>query len=117
MQGFIEDIELSPYGGRLAIANNGSTLAPELPTNVDGTTLATQTLLDGAVQIVVPAPSLERLQAIADACNAPSTVEQALATSDQLTDFVAEVEALPENTIPLACAADLIAVAEALQSQ
>ncbi|MBE2271654.1 MAG: hypothetical protein IAE80_25700 [Anaerolinea sp.] len=31
-----------------------------------------------------------------------------------LTDFVAQVTALPEGTIPPACAADLIAVAGAM---
>jgi hypothetical protein len=79
-----------------------------------------QTLANGAIQIVVPAPSLERLQAIAEACNAPVAVEQSLAADIQANDlnaFVAQVEALPEGTIPPACAADLIAVAEALQSQ
>jgi hypothetical protein len=79
-----------------------------------------QTLAGGAVRIVVPAPSLERLQAIADACSAPAAVEQSL-TADiqagQLTDFVARVEALPVGVIPPACAADLIAVAEALENR
>lgn len=81
---------------------------------------AVQTLANGAVQIVVPVPSPERLQAIADACNAPAAVEQSLTASlqaDQLSTFITQVEALPENTIPPACADDLIAVAEALQSR
>jgi WD40 repeat protein len=108
---------LSPFGGSLALGNAA-------PVNEITSSQATkgviQTLAGGAVQIVVPAPSLERLQAVADACNAPAAVEQLLPTSDaagQLSAFVSSVEALPEDTIPPACAADLIAVASALQSR
>jgi WD40 repeat protein len=108
---------LSPYGGRLALGNSASLN--------DGTSIQAergiiQTFAGGAIQIVVPVPSRERLQAIAEACNAPTAVEQALTAdiqADQLAEFVAQVEALPENTIPSACAADLIAVAEALQNR
>lgn len=49
-----------------------------------------------------------------------AAVEQSL-TADiqagQLTDFVARAEALPVGVIPPACAADLIAVAEALKNR
>jgi WD40 repeat protein len=110
-------MSLSPYGGRLALGNSAS-VSDTASIQVDKGVI--QTFGDGAVQIVVPAPSRERLQAIAEACNAPTAVEQALAAdiqADNLTAFVAQVESLPENTIPAACAADLIAVAEALQNQ
>lgn len=106
--GGLDSLAWSPYGGRLAFRSITHHLT------------RTATSLEGAVQIVVPAPSLERLQAIADACNVPAAVEQGLSTSaaaGQLAEFVARVEALPEDTIPPACAADLIAVAEALQSR
>src|SRR5690606_31913045 len=110
-------MSLSPYGGRLALGNSA-------PVSETASTQATrsdvQILANGAIQIVVPAPSLERLQAIAEACNAPAPIEQSLTASiqaNQLTNFVPQVEALPENTIPPAGAADLIAVAEALQSR
>lgn len=110
-------MSLSPYGGRLALGNSA-------PVSETASTQATrsdvQILANGAIQIVVPAPSLERLQAIAEACNAPAPIEQSLTASiqaNQLTNFVPQVEALPENTIPPACAADLIAVARALQSR
>jgi WD40 repeat protein len=110
----------SPYGGRLAYGGSiPSNAIAEATAQTDGVD-AVQALANSGVQIVVPAPSLERLQAIADACNAPTAVEQTLTASiqaDQLTDFVAQVEALSEDTIPPACAADLIAVAEALQSR
>jgi WD40 repeat protein len=106
--GRLDALTWSPYGGQLAFRN--STSQP----------MTSISRLDGAVQIVVPAPSLERLQAIADACNAPVAVEQSLTASlqaDQLGNFITQVEALSESTIPPACAADLIAVAEALQNQ
>ncbi len=112
----INSVSYSPYGGRLAISGS----SPLSQVDTDLSINASQFLANGAVQIVVPAPSLERLQTIADACNAPIAIEQSLTASiqaDQLADVVAQVEALPENTIPPACAADLIAVAEALQSQ
>jgi hypothetical protein len=65
-----------------------------------------------------PAPSVEQLHAIVAACDAPPTVETSLIASldaGDLADVVAQVEALPPDTIPPACAADVIAVAEALQ--
>jgi WD40 repeat protein len=110
----------SPYGGRLAY---GTSIPGELSSQLGeqaSAESARDSLVGGAVQIVVPSPSLERLQAIAEACNAPTVVEQELTASiqvDRLTEFVAQVEALPENTIPPACAADLIAMAAAIQSR
>lgn len=107
----------SPYAGRLAVLGPNPQEAATLSSELD---FDAADVTGGAVHIVVPAPSLERLQAIADACNAPIAVEQSLTASlqaDLLSSFIAQVEALPENAIPPACAADLIAVAEALQSR
>ncbi len=92
----------SPYGGRLAARTSS------LP---DGSGLQT-----GDVQIIVPAPSVERLQAIAEACGAPETVILAVPSSEDVAElqaFIALVEALPEGTIPPACSDDLVAVSEA----
>jgi hypothetical protein len=54
----------------------------------------------------------------------PSAVETSLQTDtfelleiDELPDFLLVVQSLPENAIPPGCAADLIAVAEALIAQ
>jgi len=72
-----------------------------------------------AVQIVVPDPTLERLQSIAELCNAPLTVAEAIPDApqaDQLSEFIVQVELLTTDSIPPACAADLIAVAEAIQA-
>ncbi len=79
----------SPYGGRLAIPSTS-------PTGFD---------------ILTPAPSLERLSAIAALC-APDMPPPA--SLDALPAFIAQLDALPEGAIPLACAADLRAVAAAL---
>lgn len=110
---YLPTIAYSPYGGQLAYGGipSGSLAGNqiEMGSNV-------RTLANGAVQIVVPSPSLERLQAIAGACDAPEALTASIEASD-LGSFIAAVEALPENTIPPACAADLVAVAEALQHQ
>ena len=110
--------DFSPYGGQLVLglaleAHNEVVTYQSAPVHVN------QTLAEGTVQIVVPAPSLEHLQAIAEACNASTPIEQSLTANiqaDQLTEFVAQVEALAEDAIPPACRADLLAVAEALQT-
>lgn len=114
----LQALVYSPYGGRLAYSSRltgaaepESGLSAENPTN---------TFANGTVKIVVPAPSLEQLQSIATACNAPIAVEKSLPTSntkEQLSSFVMSVESLPANAIPPGCAADLTAVAEALQAE
>jgi hypothetical protein len=117
---FINTTMFSRYGGRLAFSGSFQTNDSVLQGASTILDSVGEILAGGAVQIVVPSPSLERLQAIADACNAPAAVEQSLTASlqaDQLGTFITQVEALPENNIPPACAADLIAVAEALQSR
>jgi len=99
----------SPYGGQIAI---GASLSSETTQAMGNTDTALP------IQILVPDPSLERLQSIAELCNAPLTVAEAIpdaAQTDQLADFITQIESLPADSIPPACAADLIAVAEAIQ--
>ncbi len=115
--GFLEAMEYSPYGGRLAYSTNpGSIGAPP----VEPQTLAQRTysanILNGAIQLVVPAPSLERLRAIGQQCNVPQNVMRTLNTPEQLPAFVTQVQALGEAQIPPGCADDMIAVVEALQA-
>jgi WD40 repeat protein len=109
-------IAYSPYGGRLVLGNwlnpNASRLLEEA-----------QLLGEGTVQIIVPDPSLERLNAIAELCaqDSPSSARAASLTSQSiseatLTDFIAQVDTLPADAIPPGCAADLLAVAQALQT-
>jgi WD40 repeat protein len=114
------DINFSPFGGRLAYGGTfaGSELqtATTLQTNTDGSAQ----LAGGAVQIVVPAPSPERLQAITDACGLQPAADQALTAEISTQDyagFTAQLEALPESALPPGCRADLLAVAAALEAQ
>jgi WD40 repeat protein len=113
-------MSLSRYGGRLAVGN--STPLSEITEQAQVESGVIQSLADGAIQILVPAPSLDRLNAIAALCvrdgdtgiDGVSAVAQTPTTFADLPAFVARVEALPADAIPPACAADLLAVAEAL---
>ena len=93
----------SPYGGRAVFAIN-------------------RDVVDG-LQVLVPNPSLERLKIIAEMCIRDSSdlteIEISILSSvmiEQLPNLIEQVELLPEDAIPPACRADLLAVAEALQA-
>lgn len=96
-----KDVVWSPYGGQVAVRNGE---------------YRSDTQLGNAVQIFVPAPSLERLQAIGRRCNTPANVMRTLNTPERVPAFVTQIRALTAAQIPPGCAADLIAVAEALQN-
>jgi len=99
-------IGFSPYGGRLAY---GYRIDSVLQADFEAT-------VGSGIAIVVPYPSVERLKDVASAC-APDSLKHILPSTAEarlLSEFVARVRALPASTIPAACAADLIAVAEAL---
>jgi WD40 repeat protein len=110
--------KFSPYGGKLAYSVNVPLSAP----------LSDPGLVGSGVSIVVPVASIKRLNDIAKLCdnNKSSTQSQntlfsidsmgKLTVSD-LPNFITQVKALPADTIPPACAADLIAVAEAIIAQ
>jgi WD40 repeat protein len=117
---FMRDVRLSPYEGRISVVISPLSRDFSLPMSVERPSRLF--LLDGAVQILTPAPSLERLSAIAALCardattqtRAVTTLAQPVTTLDALPEFVAQLDALPEGAIPPACAADLRAVATAL---
>jgi len=76
------------------------------------------------VSVLVADPSLDRLNAIAELCVRDAATQSRAVTGltsqrvdslDALSDFVAQVESLPEGAIPPACRADLLAVAGALR--
>ncbi len=98
----------SRYGGRLAY---GVTFDPQAQVRSDD-------LASLGIQIVVPDASVERLRSIAELCGAPRAVTEALTAdtldADDLSAFMVRVESLPDGAIPPACAADLLAVAEAM---
>lgn len=96
-------IAYSHYGGRLAYGQAFDSDSEEAP-----------------FQIIVPAPSLDRLAAIVALCvrdgdsRAESLIDITPTALDDLPAFVAQVEALPDGAIPPACKADVLAVASAL---
>ncbi len=114
-----EDISFSPYGGRLAYGgvlpgdSAALTLAPQ--TTAKGETL----LAGGAVRIVVPAPSAARLESILARCASNPAVlssTKGLIESRQFDRFTREIARTSAAQIPPGCAADLTAMAEALQA-
>jgi WD40 repeat protein len=129
--------EYSPFFGRVAYSTLNS--ASRLRSPEDSSVHAA--LNEGNLYIVIPDPSLDRLADIQAACvadaqgvttlpapestpqqDAIAAVESLAAqdvtslTIDALPAYIAQVEALPEGSIPPACAADLIAVAEAVMA-
>jgi WD40 repeat protein len=117
--GGLTEVKYSPYGGQVMMGFNlywykgpSSGLTPQ--------SVFTRTFLGGAIQMAVPAPSLEKLQAITERCKAPAAVQQALTAqvqAKQLPAFIQQVEALTDAQIPPGCKADLLAVAQALQAK
>jgi WD40 repeat protein len=113
-------LEFSTYGGRLAFA-----YLPQGDTSPRSNQQGIQSILDGAIQILVPAPSLDRMNAIAALCvrdgdtgiDGVQTVAETPDSLAELPAFIARVEALPADAVPPACAADLLAVAGALLAE
>lgn len=97
----------SPYGAQLVV---------DLLNPPQGD--AQDALAANNLQILVPFASLDQFKAIASVC-ITSTAEQAAlqakAASESLAGLSAYVSSLPVEVIPPACAADLLAIAEALQ--
>lgn len=115
--GFYEAVAFSPYGGRLAYSTNLLGVStPSLNAASDNQTL--QSSFGEALQMVVPAPSTERLDAITATCDLPTQTETILdqQAATDLTAFIAQVAALPDTQIAPGCRADLLAVAAALQA-
>jgi WD40 repeat protein len=116
-------MDYSPYGGVVAIGTNPNANTP--PSSINSRQpleLAEHisSLANDTIQLVVPEASLERLEAIQAACVrwnegfVGPTIPQAEAGLDR---YIAQVEATPAERFPPGCAADLIAVARAIQSQ
>lgn len=106
-------MSMSPFGGRVALgsATDNTVEATEAPALAN-----VQSVADGSILILVPAPSTEKLQSIAEQCGAAPELTAQIA-ANQLDTFTAQVEQLTDAQIPPGCAADLLAVAEALQAE
>jgi WD40 repeat protein len=103
-------IAWSPYGGRLAYG--------VLVSSAESTAATAQSSLGSGLEIVVPSTSLGKLQAITRRCTKAAVQQQLLSrldTTSHLPDFISEVKKVPKEQLPPVCAADLVAVAEALQ--
>jgi DNA-binding beta-propeller fold protein YncE len=140
-------MEYSPFGGRVITGANitNQEFLNMQRTALLATTQQLplpQTLADNVLVYNIPDPTLDRLADIQAACvadaqgmttlaapestpqpDAIAAVESLAAqevtalTLDALPAYIAQVEALPEGSIPPACAADLIAVAEAVMTE
>jgi WD40 repeat protein len=97
----IQDIEYSPFKGRLALV---------------GVTLEGSTSLTNTLQLFVPTPSLDRLNTVAESCLAPEARVALVSDQTRLPEFVTAIEALSDDQIPSGCKADLLAVAQAIQA-
>lgn len=123
----VRSMVYSPFGAQLVI---GSSQIAHEGVDIDHQTSSRTIIADGAVQILVPDPSPERLAAIAAACDAPPAVVQAitgLSASTSATDSPISLSAESLTTLdsaldaaldmPPGCAADLRAVADALTGE
>lgn len=113
---FPKKLDFSPYGGRLAYG--GSTpFVTEAQAVPNSSTAEGIHMLGGVVHIVVPAPSLNRLRTVTQACGLESSLEHALMdhiAAEDLQSFITDVSRLTRAKIPTGCKADVLAVAEAL---
>lgn len=116
-------LDYSPFGGRLVIG--GSTLHQEV---LDAQREAlypdhnqwTRPIVDNVLVLTVPDPSLERLAAIQSACVQANDTAASIAipqSKAELANYIVQIEAAPAEQMAPGCAADLVAVAQAIQSQ
>jgi WD40 repeat protein len=114
-------LQYSPYSGRLMIGYDPSWNSVAR-TDDPFTPISTfsKRLLDGVIEFVAPAASLERLQAILTRCVMDPTlvaVGNNLVTAGQYAEFNQWLQQLPVGTLPPVCAADLQLMATALSQR
>jgi len=117
-------LDYSPFGGRLVVG--GSILRQETLDAQREELYSpdrnqwTHSIVDNVLVLTVPDPSLERLTAIQTVCAQASDAVTSVAVPQRAVDldeYIAQIEAIPAMQLPPGCAADLVAVAQALQSQ
>jgi WD40 repeat protein len=115
--GYVEQLDFSPYGGRLAY---GTAFSPDALTRSESEWSALDPIARLAahgVAVVVPAPSLERLNTIARLCGALPR-DAAPITADGLDGWLAALDDPTRGApVPPACSADLRAVGAALNGR
>lgn len=118
--GSILGVNYSPFGGQVMVGLDLSFVSSANRSKIFTESVFSQSFLNGAIQIFVPTPSLEKLQTITKACGMQSNIQQSLVSlidANGLTTFTAQVSDLTDAQIPAGCKADLLAVAEALMAQ
>ncbi len=111
------NFSFSPYGGRLIYGGSTFDSISTLPQIQLNQAEPTSRRLTNIVQMVVPAPSLEKLQSITQACGMEASLEASLISqidTKNLSTFTTQVGVLTDAQIPPLCKADVMAVAEAL---
>ncbi len=107
----------SPFGGRLAygdVATQGTSSTANAAATPGAANAST------GLHIIVPPATLKDLQAIVRRCVNRTEVQTTLMPdldTNQLSSFIAKVKGLSNQQIGPGCAADLIAVADALQKK
>lgn len=112
-------LTFSPFGGRL-VATTFTTINTDLREIGEEQRKAfphqdywSQDTVDGLLKVIVIDPSLENLRDVETACVPADLIAQ---LPDAETEFAAYIDAVQQNdAIAPGCAADLVAVAEALQ--
>ncbi len=117
-------LAFSPYGGVIAvgISPRAYTPSPTAPGIRPAPVPAAhrRATADGMVQIVVPEASFKRLADIQVVCVGQGSEAVNLAvpqTKSGLDQYITQVQAAPGQQIPPGCAADLVAVAQALKGE
>jgi hypothetical protein len=117
------NINYSPSGGQMLsfrLPVSGDIVNAPLNDNV----YVSQSLLGGSAQIIVPDTSPARFNQIATFCNVPNSltnfdtsIQAESAIETQAQTLLTQLDALPDNTIPASCEADLRAIAQAIVSE
>jgi WD40 repeat protein len=99
----VSTLEFSPFGGQIFWGY--STVIRDISSEINF----------GSISSVILNPSLERFQAIAAACGAEQLVGESV-TDAALPAVITDLQTMTDEQIPPACAADLLAIAQALQN-
>lgn len=91
----------SPFGGRIAVGDGA------------------WSSIESGIEILVPDPSLERLNSIAQGCISDEGQRSLTLATDttQLSVFVEQLDMLTDAQIPAGCRADLLAIVGAIQTE
>jgi hypothetical protein len=134
----VGSVAYSPFGGQLSVSiTNDATIKELLQTQAEQYRLAggvdnlvaetvytSRSSETGTLQILVPLPTLDRFAQIAASCGAPASLtppdtalQATAAIAAEAGRLETQLDALPAGAIPAGCAADLRAIAQAMQAQ